>query len=175
MSRKLSRGWIVSSCLLVGLGATLGSSGCPVTGPPISLLHQEYSNVSQGAVFTACGAGVATCTFDCSATSGFWAPTGSFTCQQIVGGQDGFNLTFQPTAVGKTVTVTLTSSAVGIQFTPVVREGFSILAGAANSPMATPVTLNFVTKTTNVHTVSSSIPLGGTVGETFTIDVVQQP
>lgn len=167
--RQVSRRRLMILCGTSAMFCTLGMNGCPPGGPPLQLLHLEISHIS-------CADWSARCGNECSIFC-------SDSCGWVDGPECGnvteYRYSFQPTAVGRTVTITITTAgSTGIQFYIAATEGFSVLAGDQHTPSELPLQLSFITQTTNVHSLTAypSATSGvstGSIGDVVTIDVTQ--
>jgi hypothetical protein len=165
----------VAILLLTILGAgSLGSSGCPA-GMQTSLFHQAYTNVSCCAYESVtCGSGLGT---ESCGYVGPGATSANASTQPDLTGSPGIPPSFQPTAVGKTIVVTLTGSDPTTRIPATIWEGVSNLA-QQSAPNSSTTTLTFVSQSVNVHRISVSfanLATTGAIGSTITVDAVQQP
>lgn len=168
--------WMVMGVVALGGVGTLLGSGCPPTTPGQTLAYQEYRNISCGEYYDPClGPCVPnpdldiTCeytTFDCG-----WVTTEPVGCDTVL--VTSFTVSFQPTAVGRTVTVSVSASSSAIKTNPAVYEGVTRLAGVSSVPIPVPITLTFVSQNTNVHSLFLQGIEGAAIGDVLTMEVRQ--
>lgn len=171
----IARRMVMGVVALSGVGTLLGS-GCPPTIPGITLAQQEYRVISCGEYYEPC---LGPCvpnpdldiTCDYTTLNCGWVMVGPVECDTMA--FSSISLGFQPTAIGRTVTVSVSASSSSIKTLPTVQEGFTILAGTSTVPISLPFTLTFVSQNTNVHGLLLRDVTGGVIGDTLTVEVRQ--
>lgn len=157
----------------------LGANGCPPTGIPIPLLNTVFTKI------------------DCHPDDTF-TDIDIYKCWQEQGDLDAFGIesaggVFNPTAIGKLITITITGSSPTMRIAARVTEGVSEPA-REDDPTSPITTLTFTSTNVNVHWVwleqgyprshpefgayaDSGIAdgTGAGPGDTITISVVQEP
>ena len=106
-----------------------------------------------------------------------WEMLGLWTSETAQGSATFFYATFQPTAAGKTITLTFSGSSAALRIPATVGESGAIFDDES-APTTSTTTLSFVTQNANVHYLMAGNPApisGYVLGDTISVTVVESP